>query len=69
MQENEFYCVKCRGSVKVPKKDICLKVFKNKRVKDGVPALRAHCKKCDTSLTKFVKHSDKNKLMKKYGKC
>jgi hypothetical protein len=34
-----------------------------------MPSLKSECPKCDTNLTKFVKHDDAKKLEKKYGKC
>ena len=68
MRENEFYCVKCRKVVKVPKDDICLTFIKNKKI-GKIPALKGECAKCDTNLTKFVKVDDAEKLENKYGKC
>ena len=68
MKVNEFYCVKCRKAVKIGADDICLKYFKNKKI-GKVTALRAQCSKCDTNLTKFVKHDSAKKLEEKYGKC
>ena len=68
MKTNEFYCVKCRKIVKVTGENICLKYFNNKKI-GKVPALRAVCKKCDTNLTKFVKHSLAKNLEERYGKC
>jgi len=67
LSQNEFYCVKCRRREKGT--DICVKMLKNKKIKGGVPTLVADCKKCDTVLYKFVKRTDKDKLIKKYGKC
>jgi len=44
------------------------KKYKNKKI-GNIPALKGNCKKCDTNLTKFVKVSEKEKLMKKFDKC
>ena len=69
LTEQEFYCVKCRGRVKVRAEDMCVTVFRNKRMKGGSPALRAKCPKCGTNLTKFRKHDAKERLTRKYGRC
>jgi len=68
LKQNEFFCVVCGKRVKANADDMYVKVFKNKRVKGGVPALRARCDKCEYNLTKFIKHADKDKMVKKYGK-
>ena len=68
MKVNEFYCVKCRKIVKLNNSDICVETIKNKKI-GNMPALKSNCKKCDTNLTKFVKVSDKDKLVKKFNKC
>jgi hypothetical protein len=64
LKQTEFYCVSCRKRVKSKPSDICAKTFKN-----GTPALVSHCEKCDTNLTKFIKHNSLKKMEKKYGKC
>ena len=69
LKQREFYCVKCRKRVSVPADDICVTVYKNKKVKGGVPALVGACKKCDTNVNKFIKRNDKDKLSDKYGRC
>lgn len=70
LKQQEFYCVSCRKRVKSDADDICVKVYKNKRMYDGkAPALRSTCQKCDTNLTKFIKHSDTKRMQDKYGKC
>jgi hypothetical protein len=70
LSQNQFYCVKCRKVVKINSDDICFKNFKNKRMIGGkTPALVAECHKCDTNLTKFVKHKLAEKLEDKFGKC
>ena len=68
MKTNEFYCVKCRKIVKINSSDICVTSIKNKKV-GTLPALKGYCKKCDVNLTKFVKVSEKEKLVKKFNKC
>ena len=67
LSETEFFCVKCRCTVKLPSSNICVKVYKNARFVNGSPALVGECK-CGTKVTKFIKHDDKDKLEKKYGK-
>lgn len=69
MKETEFYCVSCRKRVNQKKDDMCVTVLKNKRVHGGVPALTCECRKCGTSLYKFVKRDSKEKLIDKYGRC
>ena len=85
LREKQFWCVKCRKAVTIKNSgDICVKYFKHrspkknsrkskssskskKRVK--TPALVAVCIKCNTHLTKFIKHSRSKSLERKYGKC
>lgn len=69
LSETEFFCVKCRCTVKLPPNNICVKVYKNSRFVNGSPALVGECNKCGTKVTKFIRHDDKDKLEKKYGKC
>ena len=68
LSETEFFCVKCRKTIKLSSSDICVKVYKNARFVNGSPALVGECK-CGTKVTKFIRHDDKDKLEKKYGKC
>ena len=67
LKQDEFYCVACRGRVKAD--DMCVKIFRNKKIEGGAPALVGGCKKCDTNVTKFIKHSSVDKFSEKYGKC
>ena len=68
LKQREFYCVSCRGRVICDSKNIGVALFKNKRMIGGVaPALRAECPKCQTNLTKFIKHCDTKKFIDKYG--
>jgi hypothetical protein len=69
LKENEFYCVKCRKRVKSHEDDICVKIYRNKKIKGGVPVLVSSCNKCDTNLNKFIKHDSKKEMIKYYGKC
>lgn len=69
LSETEFFCVKCRCTVKLPSSNISVKVYKNARFINGSPALVGKCNKCGTNVTKFICHNDKDKLEKKYGKC
>ncbi len=70
MKQNQFYCVSCRKVINIPADDICFKYLKNSKMPGGkMPSLRAECHKCDTNLTKFVKHKDAEKLKDKFGRC
>jgi len=70
MKEKEFYCVKCRRHVvKKDPKEIRVTTYKNKKMVGGIPALISICDKCETGLTKFIKHSNKSIFTKKYGKA
>jgi hypothetical protein len=68
LSETEFFCVKCRSTVKLQSSNISVKVYKNARFVNGSPALVGKCK-CGTNVTKFIRHDDKDKLEKKYGTC
>ena len=69
LKEQEFYCVSNRSRVMADKNDISVRMYKNKKMKDGMsPALYAICKNCPSPVIKWVKHSDVDKLIKKYGK-
>jgi predicted nucleic acid-binding Zn-ribbon protein len=63
MKQTEFYCLKCKKVVVIPKDEIKLSVLKN-----GKHALSSQCSECDTKLFKFVKEDDVNKLAVKYKK-
>lgn len=67
LKVNEFYCVKCRKRVKLPKANMCVKMVHNS--KRTVPTLIGHCEKCDCKLHKFIKNSDVSEMTKKYGAC
>ena len=67
LKETEFYSVKLRERVNVPKFDICVKVFPNKKRVDGIPALVAEYE--GSTLVKFIKVADKERMIEKYGKC
>ena len=70
LKERQLFCVKCKQPKTVPADDLCVKIFKNKRMVGGkVPALRSECPKCGTNLTKFIKHASTASMVKKYGKC
>ena len=64
LTQNEFYCVSTRKKVKVNPEDICVVVLKN-----GAPALYATCPKTNTEMYKFIKHKDKDRLVKKFSSC
>jgi hypothetical protein len=70
LKQTEFYCVGCRARVKEHPDDICVKVYKNKRMYDGkVPTLKSQCHRCGVNLTKFIKHDATAAMTAKYGKC
>ena len=70
MKSNEFYCVKCRCTVKLDAEDVCVVYLKNSRRKSGkMPALRGNCRDCDCKMTKFIKEDDAKKMTTKFGKC
>lgn len=50
LKEGEFYCVACRGKVKV---EAPIKAGKARVT--GQPLVRSYCKKCDNKVVKFVK--------------
>lgn len=68
LTQNQFYCVSCRKKVTSKGDDMCVVVFDNKKVGE-VPALESQCKKCGTSLYKFIKRKDEERLTKKFGEC
>lgn len=59
MNNNEFYCVKCRMVVSCNSQLYYENINNNKR-EYGVPALRCNCPYCNTSLTKFIKENKNN---------
>ena len=67
LTETQFYCVKCRCTVKLQEKEIRVHTYKNKKFVGGKPALVGVCK-CNTNVTKFIKQADKKTLQDKYGK-
>lgn len=70
LKQQQFYCVKCKAKRTVKAGDICVKVYRNKRMYDGkAPSLRSECPKCGTNLTKFIKHDSTERMQDKYGKC
>lgn len=70
LKQQQFYCVSCRARRTAKAADICVKVYKNKKMYDGfAPALRSECPTCGTNLTKFIKHDDTERMQDKYGKC
>ena len=69
LKEQEFYCVSTRSRVTAHKDNISVRMYKNKKMKNGLsPALYATCESCSSPLIKWIKHSDVDKLLKKYGK-
>ena len=64
LTQNQFYCVSCNKKKTSSTEDICAKVLKN-----GQAALKSECQTCGTNLTKFIKNSNYNTALKKYGKC
>lgn len=70
LTQNQFYCVSSRHKVTLKTDDICVKEFRNPRMKGGkAPAIVGYCEKCRCNLTKFIKKKDVAKLVRKFGKC
>ena len=70
LKQNEFYCVKCCARKTAKTEDICVKKYINDKSSVGYkPALKAYCSKCETPLTKWIKHKDVDRLVDKYGDC
>jgi len=69
LKQEEFYCVSCRGRVKVEGGDICVKIYNNSKTGRSTPALRGRCSKCGTNLTKFIKTTSTSAMLSKYGVC
>ena len=69
MTQQQFYCVKCRKRVTIPKDDICLRIVKNKKAGRDVPMLSGWCKECGVAVNKFVAVADVPKLAKKFKQC
>ena len=70
LKQNQFYCVSCCDRKTIHSDDMCVQEFKNKRASLGyTPALRSSCHTCRTPLTKFIKYSDVDRMVNKYGYC
>ena len=70
LNQNQFYCVKCRKIKTAKADDICVKIYKNYKMSSGkVPTLKAECQTCETNMIKFIKHNSTTKMQDKYGKC
>jgi hypothetical protein len=68
LTQMEFYNVVTRKSFKAHKDDIEVVKMKNKKVKGGVPALRAWHEKTEMYVYKFIKHDSYEKMVDKFGK-
>ena len=64
LKENEFYCVQLNKKVRVHADDICVKTFRNKKRKGGVPALEGYCKQTDSLIYKFIREQAKENKKK-----
>lgn len=62
MKSNQFYCVKCKSKVMCEDKHIQMKKLRN-----GKPALKSSCRKCGTTVFKFIKQSDAKKMKSRSG--
>jgi hypothetical protein len=65
LKVDEFYCLPCRKRCKG--EEIHYKKIRNKK-RDGVPTLRAYCKKCDCIVSKIIKEKDIDKMIDRFGK-
>lgn len=63
MRKNEFFCVKCKSHVTLPKDKI-----KQVMLKNGRPALSSKCDKCKTKVFKFIKLSEAKRSRSKSKK-
>jgi len=68
LNQNQFYCLSCRAKRSCKADNMCVKVYRNRKI-GQVPTLKCECPQCGAPLTKFIKHSDTDKMVKKYGKC
>lgn len=68
MKQNEFYCVAIRKRVTQRDEDIGVVMMKNKKIPQGVPALRSHHAKSDSTMYKFIPHASYDRMLSKYGK-
>jgi hypothetical protein len=69
MKQNEFYCVAMRQRVTQKDKDICVVMMKNKKIPQGVPALRSYHTQSKSTMYKFIAHASYDRMVSKYGKC
>ena len=63
LRENEFYLVRDRKKIRIPKEDIDVVTMDNTKRKGGVPALRGWYE--DGEL--YLYNDNKPSLIKKYG--
>ena len=68
LNQNQFYCLSCRAVRSCKDNDICVKVYSNSKT-GQTPSLICECPRCGANLTKFIKHSQTDKMVKKYRKC
>jgi hypothetical protein len=63
MNQNQFYCLRCRKRVTINTTNISITRFN----KNKSPAMVGNCKSCGTFVSKFICVDDEDKLIKKYG--
>ena len=68
LKENQFYCVGTRRRVTAHPDDIGVKIYKNKNIPGGAPALVAECEKTGNYLHKWIPHDKKKYYLNKYGR-
>jgi hypothetical protein len=68
LTQMEFYNVGTGRTFKAKKDDIDVVKMKNKKIKGGVPALRAWHEKSQTYFYKFIKPDSYQRMVDKFGK-
>ena len=68
LKQNQFYCLSCQAVRSCKDNYICVKVYHNSKT-GQTPSLICKCPRCDARLTKFIKHSQTDKMVEKYRKC
>ena len=64
LKQQEFYCVATNKRVSAKKDDICIV-----RLRNGQYARYATCPKTGVDMYKFIKDSQIDRLINKYGEC
>jgi hypothetical protein len=68
LNQRQFYDVGSGKKFTAPVEDIDVVKMKNKKIKGGVPALRVINPYTDNYSYKFIKRSDYDRMVDKFGK-